>query len=169
MIITTIIAVLAFLLSCMSLGWQIWTYQTTHQEQIKGKLSISAVTLRPGVNVPALSLEIWNDGCVPVYIKSIGLNWGEEGHKIGNAITELLFKASHPIKGPLKPGEGRTYVLPAMIPNMFSKAKEQPIDKVWVSIKSQKKEVLRIHGDNLKSYLSMMVEAADKKEQNGES
>ena len=169
MIITTIIATLGFILACISLGWQILSYHKTHAERIKGKLSITVITIRHGENVPALQLEIYNDGSVSVYIKSVGLNWGDEGGKIGDTSFELLFKAWPPIKGPIEPGDGRNYVLPAILPQMLSKANEQSKDKVWVSIKSQKKEVLRLQGDDLKAYLAKMVEVTDKNEKKGES
>lgn len=155
-------AVLGFILAFISLVWQILTHRKTHEEQIKGKLSITVITIRPGENVPALHLEICNDGSIPVYIKSVGLCWGNEGNKIGDTIFELLFKGWPPIKGSIQPGDGRNYMLPAIAPQLLSKANDQPEDKVWVSIKSQKKEVLRLQGDDLKAYLAKMMEVTNK-------
>ena len=166
---TIITSVIAIILASISLGWQIWTHHKTHTERIKGKLSITVITLRPGENSPALQLEICNDGHIPVYIKSVGLNWGDEGGKVGDTSFELLFKAWPPIKGPIQPGDGRNYVLPAIIPQMLSKANDQPKEKVWVSITSQKKEVLRLQGDDLKAYLDKIVEVMDKNEESNES
>ena len=80
-----------------------------------------------------------------------------------------FFTAVIVAKGPLEPGDGRKYVLPAILPQMLSKADDQPKDKLWVSVKSQKKEVLRLQGDGLKAYLAKIVEVMDKSEQSNES
>ena len=169
MIITTIIATLGFILASISLGWQISTYHKTHEERIKGKLSITIITIRPSENVPVLHLEIWNDGHIPVYIKSVTLNWGDEEPKLGNVLHSLSFQGYPPLQGPLQPGDGKSYILPPIAATPFDVVSKQPVDRVWISIRSQKKEVLRLHGDDLKAYLSKIVEVTDKKEKNDES
>lgn len=162
-IITTVIAAAGFILACISLGWQILTYYKTHQERIRGNLAITAVPISQGKNVPALQLDVWNNGQIPVYIKSVALTWGDEGPKLGNTLFAFEFKEYPPKKGPLQPGDGMKYVLPCLNQNLLSKASAQPAGKVWVSVKSQKKEVLRLQGDDLKIYLLKIVECFDKK------
>ncbi len=157
--IFNIITILGFLLACISLGWQFWTFHKTHSERIKGTLYITTVPISSGKNVPALKLEIWNDGTVPVYVRSVSLCWGDEGYNLGDTVTELLFQSRFTVSDPLQPGNGRTYILPAIAPQMFSKANEQPKEKVWVSVRSHKKEVLRIKDENLKAYLDEIVKS----------
>jgi len=168
-IINSVIAILALTLASISLIWQIWTYRKTHSEQIRGKLSITVIPIKLGQNVPSLQLEIYNDGHVPVYIKSVTLNWGDEEPKLGNALHSLSFQGYPPLQGPLQPGDGKSYILPPIAATPFAVVSKQPVDRVWISIRSQKKEVLRLHGDDLKAYLSKIVEVTDKKEKNDES
>jgi hypothetical protein len=156
-IITTVVATLGFILACISLGWQVWTYHRSHKEDIRGTLSIGGKVLEPGNIVIGLFLDIWNNGKVPVYIKSVALTWGDEGPKIGNTLFAFEFKEYPPQKGPLQPGDGMKYVLPCLNQNLLSKASEQPAGKVWVSVKSQTKEVLRLQGDDLKVYLAKLI------------
>ena len=157
-IITAIIAVTGLIIACISLFWQIWTYCKTHEERVKGILSITFVQIKPRENVPALQLEIYNDGQVPVYIKSVALTWGDKGPEFGNVISEFKFKEYPPKRPPLQPGEGTKYVLPSIIPKMLSKVSDQPKDKVWVSVKSEREEVLKLQGDDLKEYLAKLSE-----------
>jgi hypothetical protein len=140
--------------------WQIWTYRKTHKEQIKGRLSITAVPIEPGKNVPALQLEIWNDGHIPVYIKSVALIWGNEGPDLGSAVYAVLFKEYPPKNDPLQPGDGANFVLPVMIPHisqLISDANKQPENKVWISVQSPRGEPLRIAGKEVKHLLSSIV------------
>jgi len=153
-LINTIVAILALFLACLSLAWQIWTYYKTRDERIRGHLSITVVQIYHGKNAPALQLDLWNDGQIPVYIKSVALTWVDEEPKLGNVSTALEFEEYPAKKPPLQPGDGTKYVLACVIPNMLSKPSEQPADKVWVSVRSQKKVVLEVRGDDLKAYLS---------------
>jgi len=157
-----LVAILGFILACISLLWHVWTYHVSHKEKLGGKLSITAVPISSRKNVPALQLDIWNDGYIPVYIKSVGLTWGDEGPQLGNVLNALEFKEYPPKKGPLKPGDGTKYVLPAIIPEMLAKANELPKNKLWVSVKSQKEELLRFQDNNLKVYLGNILEGISK-------
>ena len=153
----TIVAVLAFILAIGSLCWQILTYFRTHHERIKGKLCTTAIPISPGSNIPALQLDLCNDGHIPVYIKSVALTWGDEDLKLGHTLTSLEFKQDPPQNKPLQPGDGTRYVLACTLQDFLSKASQQPADNVWVSVKSQKKEVLRIKGNDLKPYLHVLT------------
>ncbi len=163
-IITTIIAVTGLIIAGISLLWQIWTYCKKHEERVKGSLSITVVQIEPRENVTALQLEIYNDGQVPVYIKSVALTWGDEGPELGNTTFALNFKEYPPKRSPLQPGEGTKYVLPSIFPQMLSKASNQPKDKVRVSVTSERKEVLKLQGDDLKAYLAKLSEGTNNTE-----
>ena len=165
-VLTTIIAVTGLTIASISLFWQIWTYCKTHEELVKGSLSITVVPRVPRENVLALQVEIYNDGQVPVYIKSVALTWGDEGPELGNATSELMFIEHPPKRYPLQPGEGSKYVLPSMFPQILSKASKHPKDKVWVSVKSEKKEILKLQGDDLKKYLDKLLENINNIERN---
>lgn len=157
-------AIFGFTLACISLGWQIWTFFANRKEDIKGTLSITVATFPGGKNVPAFELKIWNNGQVPVYIKSIFLNCGEESNRLGAFVSSFQFKGNPPRTDPIQPGEGRSYILPVIPPAlaMFSKAIGQPEDKVWVSVTSHKSEVLRILGREVKFLLTPILESQEK-------
>ena len=156
-IITTVIAGLGFILAGTSLGWQIWTRHQSRKEDVRGRLSIGGKVLGPGITAFGLFLDIWNNGNVRVYIKSVSLNWGDEGQKLGNTLSSLLFNAYPPLKGPLEPGEPRSFVLPAWAPHILKAASEQSENKIWVSANSSKGEVLRIAGHEVKPILKELI------------
>jgi hypothetical protein len=168
-IIAKVFALLALPLAAISFAWQVLTHHHKHKEIIKAKLSITIVPVEHGKNLPALNLEVSNHGQVSVYIKSVALSWGDEDSTLGDVLHQLRFQGYPPVKGPLHPGDGKNYVLPAIIPQMLSKANNQPQDKVWISIKSQKTEVLRLHGNHLKGCLDMIVQLSDSRRKNEKS
>ena len=163
-IITKVFALLVLPLTAISFAWHVLTHHGKLKEKIKAKLSITVVPVEHGKNLPALNLEVWNDGQVPVYIKSVALNWGDEEPKLGDVLHAFSFQGYPPLKGPLQPGDGKNYILPAVIPTLFSTANNQPEDKVWISIKSPKQEVLRLHGENLKACLAKIADLTDSKQ-----
>jgi hypothetical protein len=119
---------------------------------MRGKLTAGGrvLDLKSGASVFGFFLEIWNNGSAPVYIKSVGLKWGEEGSKIGATIKELVFFAQPRNDNPLQPGEPRLFVLPfSKETPLFKEIVKQTEDKIWLSVKSAKGEVLRIKGDKI--------------------
>jgi len=159
--VTTIIAVAGFILALTSLLWQIYTYHATHKENIRGKLSLNAVPGKSGKVAVLLWLRLWNNGNVPVYIKSAALCWGDEGPKLGNTVSSLLFHQTGPKKNPLEPGDGISYYLHPGSKPLLSVAAKMGLDKLWVSVESQRGEVLRLEGDDLKEYLSKISNIPD--------
>jgi len=164
--ITTIVAILGFLLGMASLLWHIYTYRVTHKEDIKGELSLNAVPTESGKGVVLLWLRLWNNGSVAVYLKSVMLCWGDEGSKLGNVVSSLLFTQTGPKKNPLKPGDGTSYVLTPAPKPLLSAVAKLPEGKIWVSVKSQRGEVLRLQGEDLKEYLSKIANLPDKGKKN---
>jgi hypothetical protein len=141
--------VFGFILAVISLLWQIWAYCLSRKENIRGRLSVGGrvLDLKSDFTVFGLFFDVWNHGSIPVYIKSVGLGWGEESAGIGASATELLFYSYPKNDNFLKPGESRLFVLPISKENsLIKEAAKQPEDKIWVSVKSAKGEVLRIKG-----------------------
>jgi len=155
-----LVAVLGFILACISLTWQIWTYFHSRKEDIRATLSIGGRSLQPGTSLFGLFLDIWNNGNAPVYVKSVALAWGDEGRQIGKQTTELIFHPYPVKKEPLQPGEGTSYVLPAPPPNLLRNATRETEDTVWVSVKSAKGEVLRLKGHAVFPLLAELAKAS---------
>lgn len=159
-----LVAILGFVLACISLLWQVYSHIAKRREHIKGRIFITVVTSPQKENVLALGLDIWNNGQVPVYIKSIFLNSGEESHRLGATVCGLQFQAHPSRTGPLQPGEGRSYILPAPpaahppAHHLFTECVHHPEDKLWVSVTSHKAEVLRIPGEKVKPLLQEILE-----------
>jgi hypothetical protein len=154
-VITATIAALGLILACISLGWQIWTHRRSHKEDIRGRLTISRKSLGPGVNAIGLVLDIWNNGQVPVFIKSVALTWKVDKPE---ATMQLIFQLCSSQKGPLQPGEERSFILPAS--PLLRAPSNQPEDKLWVSVKSPKGEVLRLEGDVVRPLLVALAKTS---------
>lgn len=117
--------VLGFFLACASLVWQVWAYYRSHKEDIKGELRGTSVPIGGGKTVSAITLQLHNDGRVPVYIKSVAMSWNIRNKQGNDATCRLPFK-EHPLaKCPLKPGDGTQYVLAATIPQLLTEANDQ--------------------------------------------
>ena len=137
--------VAGFFMATMSLGWQIVAYWYNRKEFICGEISCGGRCIGPACTpIHGVFLELYNNGNVPVYIESVSLTWGDEKAK-----TELHFQPLNQYDAPLKQGDARRcYVLRDDFP-MLTEACKQPENKIWISVKSAKGEVLRIKGDKV--------------------
>jgi hypothetical protein len=158
-----IAGVLGFFTGCSSLVWQFWTYHDSRKEKIKGELSIGSKLLKPfnaNITVHGLFLNISNHGNTSVYIQNVSLMWGEKKlKKIDSQTTALNFITYPETKEPLKPGEKREYILNYQkgFEHIFREASKQPVEKIWISIKSGKGEILRLKGDKVKYLIETLV------------
>jgi hypothetical protein len=142
--LATIIAAASFILACISLGWQIYTSFQSKKPKIKGVLSFGASIEH---QYPFIQLDLHNSGQVPVFIKEVALCWGNrKSKKAGDTITSYYFQSNWDKNRPLEPGQGCEFFLERTIPHLFDKFAEQPEDKIWVSVKSPKGELLHIAG-----------------------
>jgi hypothetical protein len=161
--LSQILGVFGFFLGCTSLGWQIWTYFRGRKEDIQGELTAGVKCLSPDKIVAGLFLEIYNNGSIPVYIETVSLVWGNEILRKSGSRIELHFQPLENYEGPLKQGDGRRcYALQRDFLLMNKDACSQPQEKIWISVKSAKGEVLRIKGDKVLCFLKSIISVSDK-------
>jgi len=158
-------ALFGFPLAVISFVWLVWTHYRSHKENVRGTLSIGGKVLGPGLTVFGLFLDIWNNGEVPVYIKSVALAWKGQDSQGHDTTTQLMFKPCPEKRGPLQPGEGRSFILPDSPPHFLEAPSKQPEDNLWVSVQSPKGEVLRLKGDEVRPLLVELVKRPREKHQ----
>jgi hypothetical protein len=151
-----IAAILGLLLAALSFGWNIRAHRETHAEKVTYKISI--VRSRPGEASYALQLTVVNAGNTPVYLKAPKLYLGIERQDL----DPILFYPCSAEKVPLQPGDSRSYQLPKLTSNLLIAASQQPKGRVWISIESQRKVLLRIEGAELRNYLIQLVIMAER-------
>jgi len=143
-LMSLVIGGLALFLAVASLGWQFYTYFQSKNPKIKGVLSYG-VTIEH--QYPFMHLDLHNSGQVPVYIKEVALCCGKRKlKKASDTIASYQFQSNWDKKRPLEPGQDCEFFLERTIPHLFDKLAEQPEDKIWVSVKSPKGELLHIAG-----------------------
>lgn len=139
-----VLALVGVVVAVFSLGWQIYTYFQSKKPKIKGRLSFGRSIERKH---SFIKLNLHNSGQVPVYIKEVALCWGDRKiKKVGNSIASYPFQSTWDKNRSLEPGQGCEFFLECIEPHWFDEPAAQPEDKIWVSVKSPKGELLHIAG-----------------------
>ncbi len=155
--IKTACAVLGPVLGIAALLWQYWTYRDNRRERAIVRTMVGSHIKIPS---PYLCVEVINSGRVPIYIKEVTINYGDEKLAIGNELIEIQIPPFPPVKGPLEVGNERRFIL-ARMPNfipLLKQACQQPEENIWLSIKSTLREVTRVKGKEIKPLLQGLID-----------
>ena len=127
--------------------------------RLSSKLSWSPVKDSPA---PALRLDIWNVGRLPVNVRKVQLLWGRENKETREIVSKLGLVPFDRSLGvpmttasdePLCECECRTFILPPLPPSIMRQAANQPDDRIWIAVESDNGELLRLKGDRILPFL----------------
>jgi hypothetical protein len=147
-----IVATAGLVLALISLAWQVWSFVDERKGRVGARTRVGS---RREFEGGCLTVELWNSGRVPVFVKSVGVTSGGAVGS-GDGMIRIQFFAYPEATTALQPGEGRDFVLlgsnvPRQMLEIFVESESLRIDVLTPS-----GEIFRLAGPAIRRDLSKL-------------
>ena len=170
--VTQVIAVLAFLLAVVSLGWQVWSYRADRRERLDASASFVGEV---GRRFHTIRVTVSNVGRIPVYLEDIAIAYdldepplstegGKQVQELGGSIS--LF-SDDDFVNPLAAGDARTFALPDSAAPVCASLDKLAPDNICVRVQTRRGTVYHIPGREVHSMICGIAQSVAREEEKG--